>query len=66
MQQVMTQHKQHVTMQFNATLCTNPSSHCLLKAILNETQKVTFNIAIRGKYAATYGVDALPHLDQMI
>jgi hypothetical protein len=66
MQQVTTQHKQHVTMYFNATLHTNPSSHCLLKSTLNETQNVTFNITIRGKYTATYGVTPLPHLDQMI
>jgi hypothetical protein len=41
---------------------TNPSSHCLCKSILNETWKVTFNVAVMGKYDLTSRMILLPFL----
>ena len=49
----------HVRMHNLMWLRASPSSHYLVKPMLNETQKVTFNIAFMGKCDLTYSMTLL-------
>jgi len=49
----------HVTVQNLMWLNGNPARHCHVKPLLNETQKVTFNLVFMGKYDLTFHMTML-------
>ena len=46
----------HVTVHNLVWLHSNPARHCHVKPLLNETQKVTCNIAFMGKCDLTFSM----------